>query len=103
MRRIQPQTAREINLFNRFVGIQSRVQGASAPAGPSTRTKVLARDDRPGSYQCGVGGGSVVFSALAFLAAMALSTHSSAAFRSALRASGWSHSDSARSRYSRFM
>ncbi len=42
------------------------------------------------------------FSALAFLVAMVLSTQSSAAFRSALRASGLSHSYSARWRYSRF-
>src|SRR5450755_4602512 len=42
------------------------------------------------------------FSALAFLVAMVLSTQSSADFRSALRASGLSHSKSARSRYIKF-
>src|ERR1019366_10820814 len=43
------------------------------------------------------------FSALAFLVAMVLSTHSSAAFRSAERAAGSLHWILARSRYIRFM
>src|SRR5271157_67520 len=64
----------------------------------------------PSPASCGyLAGVSVVttpegpaFSALAFLVAMVLSTQSSADFRSALRASGLSHSRSARSRYIRF-
>src|SRR6266576_6742357 len=43
------------------------------------------------------------FSALAFLTAIVLSTHSSAVFRSAARAAGSSHCKSARSRYNRFI
>src|SRR5271165_6234534 len=64
----------------------------------------------PSPASCGyLAGVSVVttpegpaFSALAFLVAMVLSTQSSADFRSALRASGLSHSKSARSRYIKF-